>query len=437
MAGVDRFRAALARPRTRGLSPQTNHRSRPPFGRAHGLRRQHRLPQHDRPGRPARIPGRRGAGAPDRELHPLERDGDGGARQPQEFRVRRAHRHLRIGGDALRSGLQPFLARADEGEPRRPRVFPGPFLARHLCARVPGGPADPQAARPVPPGGRRRRPLVLPASLADVGLLAVPDRIHGPGRDDGDLPGALHALPGASRPRRDGRPPRLVHAGRRRNGRAGIAGRDHGTGARAPGQPDLRGQLQPAASRRAGARERQDHPGAGGGLPGRRLERDQVDLGFALGPASVPRPQWPAAPAHGRVRGRRVSELQGPGRRIHPREVLRRDRRPEGPGGAHVHRGHRTPEPGRPRPPEDLRRLRARHPAEGAADGDPGQDREGVRHGRGRREPHDRPPGQEAGPGRAAGVPRPLQHPGHRRGVEGREDSVPQARRKTARRSVT
>ena len=39
-----------------------------------------------------------------------------------------------------------------------------------------------------------RRPVVLPAPLADAGFLAIPDGIHGPRPDDGDLPGSLHAV---------------------------------------------------------------------------------------------------------------------------------------------------------------------------------------------------------------------------------------------------
>jgi pyruvate dehydrogenase E1 component len=52
-------------------------------------------------------------------------------------------------------------------------------------------------------------------------------------------------------------------SGRRRNGRTGIAGLDHAGFARAARQPDLRRQLQPAAARRPGARQRQDHSGTG------------------------------------------------------------------------------------------------------------------------------------------------------------------------------
>ena len=57
---------------------------------------------------------------------------------------------------------------------------------------------------------RGRRPVLLSASVADAGFLAVPDGVDGPGSDDGDLPGALRALSGASRAR-----------SRRRIGRSG------------------------------------------------------------------------------------------------------------------------------------------------------------------------------------------------------------------------
>ena len=63
-------------------------------------------------------------------------------------------------------------------------------------------------------------------------------------------------------------------------GAIGMASRENAR------QPDLRHQLQPAAARRPGARQRQDHPGARERLPRRRLERHQGDLGHALGPAA-------------------------------------------------------------------------------------------------------------------------------------------------------
>jgi hypothetical protein len=51
--------------------------------------------------------------------------------------------------------------------------------------------------------------------------------------------------------------------------------------------------------------------------PRRRLERDQGAVGLALGPAAGARSEGPAASCHGRVRRRRVPELQGQGRCLH------------------------------------------------------------------------------------------------------------------------
>ena len=58
-------------------------------------------------------------------------------------------------------------------------------------------------------------------------------------------------------------------------------------------------------------------------FPRRRLERHQGHLGQLLGPAVGARQPGPAAQAHGRVRRRRLPGLQGQGRRLHPRALLR------------------------------------------------------------------------------------------------------------------
>ena len=111
-------------------------------------------------------------------------------------------RQLRLLGDALRSGLQSLLARAvSDSIPGDLVYIQGHSSPGHLRARLSRRAPERGAAAPLPPGGRRPgRPVVLSASLADAGLLAVPDRVDGPGADDGDLPGALHPLPGAPRP---------------------------------------------------------------------------------------------------------------------------------------------------------------------------------------------------------------------------------------------
>ncbi len=91
-----------------------------------------------------------------------------------------------------------------------------------------------------------------------------PDRVDGSWAADGDLSGALLALSPRPRSRRHLAPQGLGVLRRRRDGRAGIARRGV---ARRPGkarQPHLRHQLQPAAARWAGARQRQDRAGARG-----------------------------------------------------------------------------------------------------------------------------------------------------------------------------
>ncbi len=71
-------------------------------------------------------------------------------------------------------------------------------------------------------------------------------------------------------------------------------------------------------------------------------------------------------------------------------------------------------------PGQGLRRLQGRGRAHRLADGDPGQDRQGLWHGRGRRRPQRHPPAEEAHGGGAALLPRPLRHPGLRQGARGR-----------------
>ena len=93
---------------------------------------------------------------------------------------------------------------------------------------------------------------------------------------------------------------------------------------RGAGQPHLRDQLQPAAARRAGRRQRQDRPGAGVVLPRRRLARDQGAVGPRLGPAAGRRRRRRAGQQDEHHPGRAVPDLPGRGRRLHPQQLLRR-----------------------------------------------------------------------------------------------------------------
>ena len=107
----------------------------------------------------------------------------------------------------------------------------------------------------------RRRTVVVSASLADAGVLGISDRLDGARAADVDLSGALQPLP--REPRTEARVgfEGLGVPRRRRNGRARIARRDHAGVAREARQPDFRRQLQPAAARWPGARQRPDHSG--------------------------------------------------------------------------------------------------------------------------------------------------------------------------------
>ena len=170
---------------------------------------------------------------------------------------------------------------------RRHHLLPGTRLAGHLRARLPRRPASVEKLenfrRELKAG---RRPVVVSASVADAGLLGVPDGVDGPRADHGDLPGPLQSLP--RRPRSEAAVGRqgVGVPRRRRNRRARSARRDQAGRARKARQPDLGHQLQPAAPRRPGPRQRPDHPGARSDVPRRRLERHQGHLGQRLGSAA-------------------------------------------------------------------------------------------------------------------------------------------------------
>ncbi|CAA9479834.1 MAG: Pyruvate dehydrogenase E1 component, partial [uncultured Solirubrobacteraceae bacterium] len=218
-----------------------------------------------------------------------------------------------------------------------------------------------------------------------------------------------------------------VH-GRRRDGRARVDGRDLPRRPREARQPDLRRQLQPATPRRPGPRQREDHPGARDGLPRRGVERHQGHLGLALGPAPRLRPRRPAAPPDGGGRRRRLPDLQVALGRVRPRALLRRRARPRRPRQGHDRRRDLGAQPRRPRSPEGLRRLPRRRAPQGPADGDPRQDDQGLRHGRGRRGPEHHPPAEEDEREGALRLPRPVRALLVRRRSQG--DQLPQARRR-------
>ena len=431
-------RYRLRRRRACPLPARATDRPRAPGRHRHAVFGQHRLHQHHchRAGR-AHAGQRRDRGAAAR-LHALERDGDGRESEPpaprRRWRLGRPHLELRLAGDDVRHRLQPLLARRHAGPRRRPALHPGPLVARRLRTRFLGRPAQRRAAAQLPAGGRRQGHLELSAPEADARVLAVPHRLDGARADHGDLPGALPQVPARARHRRHGQAQGLGVLRRRRDGRAGVDGRHRPGGAREARQPDLRHQLQPAAPRRAGARQRQDHPGAGKRVPRLGLECHQADLGQLLGPAARARQGRHAAQGDDGHRRRRLPGDEGQRRRLRSQAFLRPGQAPARHRGEDERRRHLAPEPRRPRPAKGLRGVSSRRAPQRPADGAAREDRQGLRHGQERRGQEHRAPDQEARRRRREDVPRPLQHTDSRRPA--RRHPLLQAGRRHARDEV-
>ena len=176
--------------------------------------------------------------------------------------------------------------------------------------------------------------------------------------------------------------------------------------ARTARQPRLRDQLQPAATRRPGSRQQQDHPGVGVALPRRRVERRQGDLGTRVGPAAGPRRRRRARRQDEQHQRRPVPEVLHGDRRVHPRELLR-----SRPAAAQARRAPQRrrpapPPPRRSRLPQAVQRVPPGTRAEGRADGDPRAHRQGMDARLALRGPQRHPPDQEDRRHRAEGVPR-------------------------------
>jgi len=118
-----------------------------PARRHAAVQSEHALHQHDSPRQAAAVSRQSRDRTTHQKHHPLERDGDGRPRQPGARGHRRAHFDVRLGGHAVRGGLQPLFP-GPRGRPSgRPRLLPRPCLAGGLRPRVSGG-----AAGRGPPG---------------------------------------------------------------------------------------------------------------------------------------------------------------------------------------------------------------------------------------------------------------------------------------------
>ena len=157
VAGVHRLRAAGSRSRSRAFPVEQHDRSCAPVRRVLAVQRDDGLSEHDSGQSAAVVSGRPRDRAAHRGLHSLERDGDGRAGESPQLGIRRPHRDLCVGRDAVRSRFQSFLARQRGQASRRPHLYAGTRVAGHLRARVPRRAAERRPAESVPPGSRRRR----------------------------------------------------------------------------------------------------------------------------------------------------------------------------------------------------------------------------------------------------------------------------------------
>ena len=162
-----------------------------------------------------------------RRHHPLERGGDGPARQQPVLRAsaatsRRTPRRRRL----YEVGFNHFF-RGKDGEGSGDQIFfqghaaPGIYARAFLEGRLTEDQLD-HFRRETVPG---RGPELVPAPAAHARLLGVPDGLDGPRPDQRDLPGPLQPLPPEPRPARHVGLARLGVPRRRRDRRARVARR--------------------------------------------------------------------------------------------------------------------------------------------------------------------------------------------------------------------
>ena len=174
--------------------------------------------------------------------------------------------------------------------------------------------------------------------------------------------------------------------------------------ARGARQPRLRRQLQSAAPRWTGSRQRQDHPGTRVAVPRRRMERHQGGLGTSLGPTARGGPRWCAGQLMNNTHDGDFQTLQGRERSLHSRSLLRTRS-----ATAKLVETWSDDEiwslaTRRPRLPQDVRRVRGRHEGQGAAHRHLGQDHQGLDAGIALRSEKLHAPDEEADGGGSEGV---------------------------------
>ena len=362
------------------------------------LARTPRTSTRSRSTRRPRMPGDHDDRAQDPLVRPLERDGDGAAREqgtPSSAATSRASSRPRRSttSASTTSGTRRPTSTAATSSTSRATRSPGIYARAFMLE----GRLTEEQLRQLPPGGRRQGHLVLPAPVADAGLLAVPDGVDGPRPADGDLPGALPEVPAGPRPRR--------HRRAARSGRSWATARWTSPSRWARSRWPAREKLDNLIFVINCNLQRLDGPVRGNGKIIQELESDfrgagwnviKVIWGSRWDPLLAQRQDGHPAEADGGVRRRRVPDVQ----------VARTAPTCASTSSASTPELKAlvadmsddeiwTPEPRRPRPAQGLRRLRRGGEAQGPADGDPRQDGQGLRHGRGRRRPEHHPPAEE------------------------------------------
>ena len=179
-------------------------------------------------------------------------------------RPRRPPVHLRVGAASTRSASTTSSA-ARATAARRPGLLPGPRRAGHLRPRVPRRPAHRGPPRPLPARGRpaagcrrTRTPGACPTSGSSRRCRWASARSTRSYQARFNRYLQNREIVDTSKAKV------WCFVGDGEMDEPETHGRALARGARAARQPDLRRQLQPAAPRRPGARQRQDHPGARG-----------------------------------------------------------------------------------------------------------------------------------------------------------------------------
>ena len=291
-------------------------------------------------------PGDRAIERQDQEPGPLERHRHGGARQQVRRQYRRPPGDLRVAGDHARGRLQPLLPRLLSGTRRDASCRAISCTSRVTLRRVSTARAFLEGRlsekhlenfrhelRDHPGLSSYPHPWLMPDfwqfPTVSMGLGPIAAIYQARFMRYLENRGIIPASP-AARCGRSWATANATSPNRWARITLGVA--------REAGQPDLRGQLQPAAPGRSGARQRPHHSGAGSGVPGRRMERDQGGLGRGLGRSSGARFQRPADQAHARMRGRRISDLPRERRGVSAQGIFRQVSRAAQAGRAHERR---------------------------------------------------------------------------------------------------